>query len=92
MTNFLEMRNALRSARYRRQFALKIGRLDAKSMITKTYQLADGRQAVQDVADRTVITAVILFASFTRRSLDRVRCEAYTSSVQGKQIRIAKTW
>ena len=37
------------------------GRLDAKSMITKTYRLADGRQAVQDVADRTVITAVILF-------------------------------
>jgi S-(hydroxymethyl)glutathione dehydrogenase/alcohol dehydrogenase len=37
------------------------GRLDAKSMITKTYRLAEGRQAVQDVADRTVITAVILF-------------------------------
>ena len=37
------------------------GRRDAKSMITKTYRLADGRQAVQDVADRRVITAVILF-------------------------------
>jgi S-(hydroxymethyl)glutathione dehydrogenase/alcohol dehydrogenase len=37
------------------------GRLDAKSMITKTYRLADGRQSVQDVADRTVITGVILF-------------------------------
>jgi threonine dehydrogenase-like Zn-dependent dehydrogenase len=37
------------------------GRLDAKSMITRTYRLAEGRQAVQDVADRTVITAVILF-------------------------------
>jgi S-(hydroxymethyl)glutathione dehydrogenase/alcohol dehydrogenase len=37
------------------------GRLDARSMITKTYRLADGRQAVQDVADRTVITGVILF-------------------------------
>ena len=37
------------------------GRLDAKSMITKTYRLADGAQAVQDVADRTVITAVIVF-------------------------------
>jgi S-(hydroxymethyl)glutathione dehydrogenase / alcohol dehydrogenase len=37
------------------------GRLDAKSMITKTYRLAGGRRAVQDVADRTVITAVILF-------------------------------
>jgi S-(hydroxymethyl)glutathione dehydrogenase/alcohol dehydrogenase len=37
------------------------GRLDAKSMITKTYRLADGRQSVQDVADRSVITGVILF-------------------------------
>ena len=37
------------------------GRLDARSMVTKTYRLAEGRQAVQDVADRTVITAVILF-------------------------------
>jgi S-(hydroxymethyl)glutathione dehydrogenase / alcohol dehydrogenase len=37
------------------------GRLDAKSMITKSYRLAEGRQSVQDVADRTVITAVILF-------------------------------
>jgi len=37
------------------------GLLDARSMITKTYTLAEGRQAVQDVADRTVITAVIVF-------------------------------
>lgn len=37
------------------------GWLDAKSMITRTYRLAEGRQAVQDVADRAVITAVILF-------------------------------
>jgi S-(hydroxymethyl)glutathione dehydrogenase/alcohol dehydrogenase len=37
------------------------GRLDARSMVTKTYRLAEARQAVQDVADRTVITGVILF-------------------------------
>jgi S-(hydroxymethyl)glutathione dehydrogenase/alcohol dehydrogenase len=37
------------------------GRLDARSMITKTYTLANARQAIQDVADRTVITGVILF-------------------------------
>ena len=30
-------------------------------MITKSYRLAQCRQAVQDVAERTVITAVILF-------------------------------
>jgi S-(hydroxymethyl)glutathione dehydrogenase/alcohol dehydrogenase len=41
--------------------SIEKGRLDAKSMVTKTYRLAEGRQAVQDVADRTVITAVILF-------------------------------
>jgi len=38
------------------------GRLDAKSMITKTYGPADMRQAVQDCADRTVITAVVAFS------------------------------
>jgi S-(hydroxymethyl)glutathione dehydrogenase/alcohol dehydrogenase len=37
------------------------GRLDARSMVTKTYRLADARQAVQDVADRTVITGVVVF-------------------------------
>ncbi len=37
------------------------GRLDAKSMITKTYRVEDMRQALQDTADRTVITAVITF-------------------------------
>lgn len=37
------------------------GKLDARSMITKTYPLADARQAVQDVADRTVITGVVVF-------------------------------
>jgi hypothetical protein len=30
-------------------------------MIIKTYRFADRRQAVQDVADRTVMTAVIRF-------------------------------
>jgi threonine dehydrogenase-like Zn-dependent dehydrogenase len=38
------------------------GKLDAKSMITKTYTLDEVRQAVQDTADRTVITGVIQFA------------------------------
>ena len=38
------------------------GRLDAKSMITKRYRFEDSRQAVQDTADRTIITGVIEFA------------------------------
>ncbi|HEY7443410.1 MAG TPA: zinc-binding dehydrogenase [Vicinamibacterales bacterium] len=38
------------------------GVIDAKSMITKRYSLADSRQAVQDTADRTIITGVIEFA------------------------------
>lgn len=38
------------------------GKLDAKSMITKRYKPEDMRQAVQDTADRTVITGVIEFA------------------------------
>ncbi|HVZ21996.1 MAG TPA: zinc-binding dehydrogenase, partial [Vicinamibacterales bacterium] len=38
------------------------GKLDAKSMITKRYKPADMRQAIQDTADRTVITAVVEFA------------------------------
>jgi S-(hydroxymethyl)glutathione dehydrogenase/alcohol dehydrogenase len=38
------------------------GRLDAKSMITKTYTLAQAKQAVQDTADRTIITGVIEFS------------------------------
>ena len=37
------------------------GKLDARSMISKTYTLAEARQAVQDTADRTIITGVILF-------------------------------
>jgi S-(hydroxymethyl)glutathione dehydrogenase/alcohol dehydrogenase len=35
--------------------------IDAKSMITRRYTLADSRQAVQDTADRTIITGVIEF-------------------------------
>ena len=38
------------------------GKLDAKSMITKTYTVDRMRDAVQDVADRTVITAVVQFS------------------------------
>ena len=37
------------------------GRLDARSMITKTYGVGEMRQAIQDCADRTVITAVVQF-------------------------------
>lgn len=37
------------------------GVIDAKSMITKRYTLADSRLAVQDTADRTIITGVIEF-------------------------------
>jgi len=38
------------------------GAIDAKSMITKRYTLAESRQAVQDTADRTIMTGVIEFA------------------------------
>lgn len=38
------------------------GRLDARSMITRTYTLAEGRQAIQDTADRTIVTGVIEFS------------------------------
>ncbi|HEY7449586.1 MAG TPA: alcohol dehydrogenase catalytic domain-containing protein [Vicinamibacterales bacterium] len=38
------------------------GVIDAKSMITKRYSLAESRQAVQDTADRTIITGVIEFS------------------------------
>jgi hypothetical protein len=31
-------------------------------MITKTYTLAQAKQAIQDTADRTIITAVIEFS------------------------------
>jgi S-(hydroxymethyl)glutathione dehydrogenase/alcohol dehydrogenase len=38
------------------------GVIDAKSVITKTYTLDESRQAVQDTADRTIITGVIEFS------------------------------
>jgi len=38
------------------------GVIDATSVITKRYTLADSRQAVQDTADRTIITGVIEFS------------------------------
>jgi S-(hydroxymethyl)glutathione dehydrogenase / alcohol dehydrogenase len=38
------------------------GAIDAKSVITRRYTLADSRQAVQDTADRTIVTGVIEFA------------------------------
>jgi S-(hydroxymethyl)glutathione dehydrogenase/alcohol dehydrogenase len=37
------------------------GKIDAKAVITKRYALTDARQAVQDTADRTIITGVIEF-------------------------------
>jgi len=38
------------------------GKIDAKSVITKTYTLDQSVQAVQDTADRTIITGVIEFS------------------------------
>ena len=38
------------------------GTIDAKSVITKRYTLDEGRQAIQDTADRTIITGVIEFS------------------------------
>jgi S-(hydroxymethyl)glutathione dehydrogenase/alcohol dehydrogenase len=37
------------------------GSIDARSMITKRYAFAESRQAVQDTADRVIITGVIEF-------------------------------
>jgi Zn-dependent alcohol dehydrogenase len=37
------------------------GVLDAKSVITKRYTFDQSRQAIQDTADRTIITGVIEF-------------------------------
>jgi S-(hydroxymethyl)glutathione dehydrogenase/alcohol dehydrogenase len=37
------------------------GRLDAQSMITKTYSLEDIRRAIQDVAERSVMVAAVTF-------------------------------
>ncbi len=38
------------------------GKIDATSVITKRYAFADSRQAIQDTADRTIITGVIEFS------------------------------
>jgi S-(hydroxymethyl)glutathione dehydrogenase/alcohol dehydrogenase len=38
------------------------GKIDARSVITRTYTLDQSRQAVQDTADRTIITGVIEFS------------------------------
>lgn len=38
------------------------GKIDAKSMITKTYSVTQMRQAIQDCADRTIIAGAVLFA------------------------------
>src|SRR6185436_3302718 len=38
------------------------GKIDARSMITRRYTLDQGRQAVQDTADRTIIVGVIEFS------------------------------
>jgi S-(hydroxymethyl)glutathione dehydrogenase/alcohol dehydrogenase len=38
------------------------GVIDAPSLITKRYSLDQGRQAVQDTADRTIVTGVIEFS------------------------------
>ena len=35
------------------------GTIDAKSMITRRYTLDQGRQSVQDTADRTIMIGVI---------------------------------
>jgi S-(hydroxymethyl)glutathione dehydrogenase/alcohol dehydrogenase len=37
------------------------GVIDAASVITRRYTLADARQSVQDTADRTIITGVVEF-------------------------------
>jgi hypothetical protein len=37
------------------------GLIDARSMITRRYTLSESRPAVQDTADRTIITGVIEF-------------------------------
>ena len=41
---------------------IEAGKIDARSMITKRYTLDQGRDAVRDTADRTIITGVIEFA------------------------------
>ena len=38
------------------------GKIDATSVITKKYTLDEGRQAIVDTGERTIITGVIEFA------------------------------
>jgi S-(hydroxymethyl)glutathione dehydrogenase/alcohol dehydrogenase len=38
------------------------GKIDAKSMITRTYSVTQMREAIQDCADRTIIAGAVLFA------------------------------
>ena len=38
------------------------GRIDAKSMITKTYSIGETRQAIQDCADRTIMVGVVTYS------------------------------
>jgi hypothetical protein len=38
------------------------GILDATSVITKRYRFEESRQAIQDTADRTIITGVVEFS------------------------------
>ena len=42
--------------------SIEKGKIDATSVITKKYTLDEGRQAIQDTGERTIITAVIEFA------------------------------
>jgi S-(hydroxymethyl)glutathione dehydrogenase/alcohol dehydrogenase len=37
------------------------GKIDAKSMITKTYAVTQMRESIQDCADRTIIAGAVLF-------------------------------
>lgn len=38
------------------------GRIDAKSMITRRYSIGETRQAIQDCADRTIMTGVVIYS------------------------------
>lgn len=38
------------------------GRIDAKSMITRTYSIDETRQAIQDCADRTIMIGVVTYS------------------------------
>ena len=59
------------------------GVIDAQSVITKRYTLDQSRQAVQDTADRTIITGVIEFCSSGAASAGPGRLKAAPTSRQG---------